>query len=151
MPKVKIFLWQLCHKALPSKGTLLRRGVQLDPLCPACNSEIEYTDHIFLHCPMTQKVWELAVTHQWIPTLPFAHAVSSLHEELHGLSLNRHPRLSRIVILLWSIWKSRNALIFRNDIPTPMGTLLRAKRNWAEWTLRKSSSLLPSSIPSSHQ
>ena len=100
---------------------------------------------------MTQRVWELAVSHQWLPTLPFAHAVSSLHEELHALALSRHPRLSRIVILLWSIWKSRNALVFRNDTPTPMGTLLRAKRNWVEWTWRKSSSLLPSSSLSHHQ
>ena len=84
---------------------------------------------------MAQKAWEMAVTHQWLPTLPFAHSVSSLQEELHSLALNQHPRLSRVVILLWSIWKSRNALIFKNEIPSPMGTLVRAKRSWAEWAL----------------
>jgi len=79
----------------------------------------------------------MAVTHQWIPTCPFAQSGSSLQEELHMLALNRHPRLSRVVILLWSLWKSRNALIFKNEAPSPMATLLRAKRSWAEWTLRK--------------
>jgi len=79
MPKIKVFLWQLCHKALPSRGTLLRRGIQLDPLCPACNTEIEDTDHIFIHCPMAQKVWEMAVTQQWISTHPFPRSGSSLH------------------------------------------------------------------------
>uniref|UniRef100_A0A7C9DII2 RNase H type-1 domain-containing protein n=1 Tax=Opuntia streptacantha TaxID=393608 RepID=A0A7C9DII2_OPUST len=93
----------------------------------------------------------MAVTYQWIPTCPFAQSGSSLQEELHVLALNRHPRLSRIVILLWSLWKSRNALIFKNEAPSPMATLLRAKRSWAEWTLRKSSSTLPSSTPSSYQ
>jgi len=67
MPKLKIFLWQLCHNALPSRGTLLRRGIQLDPLCLACTTDIEDTDHIFLCCPIAHKMWELAVTHQWIP------------------------------------------------------------------------------------
>jgi len=55
------------------------------------------------------------------------------------------------VILLWSLWKSRNALIFKNETPSPMATLLRAKRSWAEWTLRKSSPTLPLSTPSSSQ
>ena len=100
MPKIKIFLRQLCHEALPSRGTLFRRGIQLDPLCPACTADLEDSDHIFIHCPMAQRVWELAVTHQWLPALPFAHSVSSLQEELHSLALNQHLRLSRIVILL---------------------------------------------------
>ena len=103
MPKIKIFLWQLCHKALPSRGTLLRRGIQLDPVCPACTADLEDTDHLFIHCPMAQKVWELAVTHQWLPALPFAHSVSSLQEELHSLAVNHNARLSRVAILLWSI------------------------------------------------
>jgi len=103
MPKIKIFLWQLCHNALPSKGTLLRRGIQLDPLCLACNTDIEDTDHIFLRCPIVQKVWELAMLHQWIPNSPFAHQGPSLREELHLLAQNQYPHLTRVVVLLWSI------------------------------------------------
>jgi len=132
MPKIRIFLWQLCHNALPARGTLLRRGLQVDPLCPACLVDIEDTDHIFMHCPMAHNVWDLAVAHHWLPTRPFTHPRSSLREELHMLAQNHFPWLSRLVLLLWSIWKSRNALMFRNEIPSPMGTLLRAKRNWAE-------------------
>ena len=75
MPKIKKFLWQLCHKALPSRGTLFRRGIQLDPLCPACATDLEDSDHIFIHCSMAQKVWEIAVAHQWLPHLPFAPGV----------------------------------------------------------------------------
>ena len=63
MPKVKIFMWQLCHKALPSRGTLFCRGIPLDPLCPACNTALEDTDHIFLQCPLAQKVWDLSLIH----------------------------------------------------------------------------------------
>jgi len=149
MPKIKIFLWQLCHNALPSKGTLLRRGIQIDPLCLACNKDIEDTDHIFLHCPVAQKVWDLAVPHQWIPSSSFAHQGPSLREGLHLLAQNQSPHLTRVVLLLWSIWKSHNALLFNRESTTPMGTLLRAKRSWAEWRLRTSSSTLTSTISSS--
>jgi len=145
-PKIRIFLWQLCHNSLPSRGTLMRRGLQLDPLCSACDTDIEDTDHIFLHCPMVRQVWDLAVAHQWLPSLPFPHSDSPLREQLHLLVQNQYPRVDRVVLLLWSIWKSRNALIFRTESIPPMGTLLRAKRSWAEWMLRASSSGPNSSI-----
>ena len=148
MPKIKIFLWQLCHNALPSRGSLLRRGIHLDPVCMACSRDIESTDHIFLHCPLAQKVWDLAVAHQWLPIAPFPLTTNSLREELHLLAQNHYPCLSRVVLLLWSLWKSRNALVFRNEVTPPMGTLLRAKRSWAEWRIRNSHSGLSSSTSS---
>jgi len=103
MPKIRVFLLQLCHNALPSRGTLLRRGLQLDPLCPTCCADIEDSDYIFMDCPMAHKVWDMAVQHQWIPSQPFAHYGSPLREALHLLAQNHYPRLSRVVLLLWSI------------------------------------------------
>jgi len=94
---------------------------------------------------MAHQIWELAVTHQWLPSIPFAHTDFSLCEELHLLARNQYPQLSRIALLLWSIWKSRNALVFNNESTSPMGTLLRAKRSWADWMIRKSSSASTSS------
>ena len=145
MPKIKVFLWQLCHNSLPSRGTLLRRGIHLDPTCPACLNDIEDTDHIFLHCPKARQVWDLAAVHQWLPLFTFSSLTMSIRDHLHELACQKSPHLSRVVLLLWSIWKSRNALIFKNDTPNSMGTLLRAKRSWAEWKLRTSKSLTFSS------
>jgi len=136
MPKIRIFIWKLCHNALPVKGTLFRRGLQIDPLCEACLAEIEDIDHTFIHCSMANRVWDMAVTHQWLPNQLFNHPTTGLREELHTLAQNKSPWLSRVVLLLWSLWKSHNAYIFKNEVPSPMGTLLRAKRNWAEWKLR---------------
>jgi len=150
MPKIKIFLWQLCHNALPSRATLLRRGMQLDPVCKSCTLDIEDTDHIFLHCPAVHSVWDLAISHRWIDSLPSTQQNISLRDQLHALAQTQFPYLTRVVLLLWSIWKSRNAFIFRNESTTPMGTLLRAKRNWAEWRIRTSSSGLTTQFISSH-
>ena len=57
--------------------------------------------------------------------------------------------LSWVVLLLWSIWRSCDALIFKNDTPKPTGTLLWAKRSWTEWKLRTSTSST-FSLPLSH-
>ena len=69
MPKIKIFLWQMCHNALPIRGTLLRRGCRIDPQCPLCLTDIETANHLFDECLQTKEVWDLARHHNWIPPL----------------------------------------------------------------------------------
>ena len=67
MPKIKIFLWQMCHNALPVGGALFRKEGRIDPQCPLCLNEIETTEHLFKVCPTTYSVWELAIHYKWIP------------------------------------------------------------------------------------
>ena len=67
MPKIEIFLWKMCHNALPVRGILLRRGCRIDPQCPLCLNDIEMSDHLFGECPQTNIVWDLAKLHNWIP------------------------------------------------------------------------------------
>ena len=146
MPKIRLFLWQLCHNVLPTRATLLQRGIYIDPVCPGCHSEIEDIDHLFMGCHMVKKTWDLAVSHQWISSQSLSLLGSSVKEGLHNLHQAHDQSVTRIAMLLWSIWKSRNAMIFDNDAPKPMGSLIRAKRNWAEWQLRMSV-LSPHSTP----
>jgi len=132
MPKIRVFLWQLCHNSLPSRAILSQRGIQLDPSCPVCHTELEDTDHIFFHCPLAKQTWELATLHNWLPSNPFHSSTLPARDQLHALALQKSPLLTRVALLLWSIWKARNNLTFNNVPPQPMGTLLRAKRSWAE-------------------
>lgn len=48
--KIKIFMWQLTHNALPPKGNLMRRGMQLDPICSIFKTEIENDSYLFRYC-----------------------------------------------------------------------------------------------------
>ena len=50
-------------------------------------------------------------------------------------------------MLLWSIHKHRNSLIFQNAVPNPTYTLIRAKLAWAEWKQQCCSPFLPPSFP----
>jgi len=68
VPKIKIFIWQICHKVLPVRGTLLRRALVINPACPLCLGDIESTEHIFKDCQMVHKVWDLAAKHRWLPS-----------------------------------------------------------------------------------
>ena len=138
MPKIRIFLWQLCHNALPTRAALLHKGIYIDPMCPACSLDVEDIDHLFVGCHMVKKTWDLAVSTKWLSSHPLSHFLPSVREGLHGLYSARDKDLTKVAILLWSLWKSRNALVFENEIPKPMGSLVRAKRIWTEWSLRTS-------------
>jgi len=45
-------------------------------------------------------------------------------------------QFERIVALLWSIWKTRNSTVFRNELPQAVVTLIRLKKASAEWRIR---------------
>jgi len=56
MPKIKIFLWQVCHNALPVRVILFRRGCHIEPECPLFQMDMESIDHLFWTCHETQRV-----------------------------------------------------------------------------------------------
>lgn len=90
MPKIKVFLWQRWHNALPLKGTRLRMGVTVDanhPICPSYQVDIKSTDHIFMEWLLSNKVWDLAIPHNWLPSVPFDSSFTSLRSTFHCLYL----------------------------------------------------------------
>ena len=137
LPKIKIFLWQMCHNALPVRGTLFRRGCQLDPQCPMCMTDIESTEHLFQDCPQIQRVWDLAQQHRWLPTLPSPFNMSPWLTKFEAfLTTYDRKTLHRIAFLLWSIWRMRNEVIFQQIVAQPITCLIRAKKFCAEWRIR---------------
>jgi len=49
-------MWQLYQKALPLRGNLPRRGLNIDPVCPVCIRDIESAENLFKECQRTNKV-----------------------------------------------------------------------------------------------
>ena len=137
MPKLKVFLWQLCRSSLPTRGTLLKRGLPIDPLCPLCHNDIEDSEHLFLKCPLVHEVWHLAKVYKWL-SIPLRVALGdTLQSWLAKLRNSPTPvPLDRVVALLWSVWKSRNDVVFCNETLSPVVTLIRAKKTSAEWRIR---------------
>ena len=60
MPKIKIFLLQPFHNALPLGGTLQNRVINIDSACPLCLDDIESVDYLLKYCVIVKKVWEAA-------------------------------------------------------------------------------------------
>jgi len=71
-------------------------------------------------CHNDQQVWQLASDRYWVDAILLANTQTLRHS-------NPPTKVDKIVTLLWSIWKTRNSKIFRNEISNRVITLLRAK------------------------
>ena len=136
-PKSLIFLWQTLHNALPIRGNLLRRDIRVNAACSFCADDIESNDHLFWECPFTQKLWTLASHHSWLPLHQMIRGPQCVTQLILHLHHNRTSMdMVKATFLLWQLWKARNATIFRQDVFCPLRTLIRAKREFAEWKIR---------------
>ena len=118
--KIKLFLWRICHNAVPVKENLLKRRIASSSVCSICNSDIETVEHALLLCPWTKPVWfgsqlQLAPSVNnvtwidlWLQQLFETLGKQPDYKE-HGLSMLAHT--------LWMIWKGRNSSAFNQQDP----------------------------------
>lgn len=57
LPRVKEVAWWVCVGAIPTRASLQRRSLDVDPSCLVCNYEDESVNHLFLHCPVARGSW----------------------------------------------------------------------------------------------
>ncbi|XP_074292198.1 uncharacterized protein LOC141619065 [Silene latifolia] len=57
IPRIKAFIWQLCHDALPTRANLVRRLGYGDASCPRCHA-METCFHAIKGCGWGDEVWE---------------------------------------------------------------------------------------------
>ncbi|KAL5844514.1 hypothetical protein ACOSQ3_010566 [Xanthoceras sorbifolium] len=107
-PKVKIFIWRLCNKAIPSLSNLFCRKVVADCYCQRCGLDFETDGHAVWWCKEALEVWYKT---------PFWCLISSFsglpcYDVVRGLAaLLDGNALVAVCMTLWGIWLSRNSFI----------------------------------------
>jgi len=132
--KVKFFGWLLFHGRLNTRAHLHHRNLRRldESKCETCPSELETDTHIFVGCPRARAVW-LRIGHLPLP---------GQHRMHWTLGCNLPPpdrtRPDVMLLLLWHIWKARNALIFNHDNLSTMDVLRRVLHDlWKNWIRSK--------------
>ena len=115
--KIAIFAWRLIRDRLPTRHKLQRRQVQVaDTSCPLCRVEEENAGHLFFHCSKIQPLWWEAMS--WInikgaaPLTPKMNFNQHMGLQADGVRSNRWQ--CWWMALTWSIWKTRNSIVFSN-------------------------------------
>lgn len=109
-PKHKVFFWLLLHDRLNTRNILRRKQMQLQSFnCEICLSHREETLlHLFWECPFAKDCWglfNLETVEQGSTTANILALKNQLNSQFF---------MVMIILLCWTIWKSRNNLIFNN-------------------------------------
>jgi len=129
--KVKFFGWLLHHGRLNTRAHLLRRNLcsPEDSTCELCPDLLETDTHIFLECSRARQIWHR------LDHVPLTGQLRMPWVLGSGLLLPEQTRPD-IMLLLWHIWKARNATIFDHTNMTPSDVLRRIIHDLDIWSCR---------------
>ena len=119
-PSAQTTAWKVLLDRLPTKGNLIRRGVQVtSPLCVFCHESDESVQHLLCECKFTHRVWTFCS--RWIGIEMAHHNDPKRHfENFHLVHCNLKQNQvwkGTWVAIVRCIWDQRNVIIFRQGVP----------------------------------
>jgi hypothetical protein len=121
-------MWFLNKKVLLTKDNLAKRKWKGCTKCCFCDS-MESVDHLFLFCPFARILWRLVY---FAYNLPPPTSISNMFGNwLNGVE-NRDRARIRIGVsaLCWSLWISRNNIVFHKQNGTNFLQVIRLATHW---------------------
>ena len=133
--KIQIFLWMVYHDRIQAVVQLKKRNWDGAVECKLCG-EIETSDHILFQCPVALFLWVfLKQTFGW------AAYPSSFGALMENLLLNNKGRVRHLYLFLcagalWTLWKTRNDLVFNTKIvPAPVVVIHKTIALLTQWKI----------------
>ncbi|XP_071686811.1 uncharacterized protein [Rutidosis leptorrhynchoides] len=116
--KVNIFLWRLSINRLPTRWSLVKRGVEIGDIgCPHCTCGLEDESHIMFTCLLAKEVSGKISIWTGVDTSMFDSWTSWVtwydQWQTSGSIKNRMNVI--VAALLWILWRFRNDVIFMDD------------------------------------
>lgn len=102
-------MWQLGHEVVLTRAVLAHCGIQLDPMCPTCNSDEESFPHCLLYCPRAMHIWQLCGVE---PPPTFQNTA----DIFRWLQVSCSGNSCLVLIIHWHVWCSRNRLVFEGEL-----------------------------------
>lgn len=115
------------HDSLPTFSKLKSRGINVQIICPLCNSEDESSTHLFLYCQFSRAIWlgsALNIHTSNLCNIPVQWWISSLLIRNKRMTPDAMIFLQILFTTLWSIWYHRNLVADNGIQPNPMDVIL---------------------------
>ena len=115
-PKHKFFLWLLVQEKILIADKLQERHWPCNTVYTLCQQAPETAQHLHLHCPYSQRIWELV--HTWTNGLIKKPEMNMTIEEWWTQEVQVPTKAQRRtwaainMYTVWNIWKKRNRRIF---------------------------------------
>lgn len=129
--KVRFFAWLLHHGRLNCRAYLHRRNIRRaeESFCELCPQELEDDTHIFSICPQATAVWARINIHPSTANCRYPWMIGK------ELQLPNSVHLDVILLILWQLWKARNAVIFeykRSSVREIVRKVVQDMERWSE-------------------
>ncbi|XP_057775571.1 uncharacterized protein LOC130994545 [Salvia miltiorrhiza] len=111
--KAKVIAWRCLRNRLPTCNNLVKRNVPLgieETWCNACVTSFETAEHLFLHCPKVEIVWDKI--QQWIDSkIVRSQGIPQHFTSFFCAARGKNSRkflMALWVCTIWLIWEKRN-------------------------------------------
>ncbi|KAF5451826.1 hypothetical protein F2P56_026891, partial [Juglans regia] len=139
-------LRKACHEGLPTKLNLYRKKVVDNPMCPICDLSKETTERVLWSYVAARDVWFYSskrLQKAKIENQNFKELMFNLFDTFE------EKELLQIVVVVWKLWKRRNAMIFENIFSPPLVLFNQAIQRLSEIHASFQSQQIRISIPTS--
>lgn len=135
--RCRFFAWLALKNRCWTSDRLARRGFPLQAVCPLCDQGDETIDHILVSCVFARCVWQEVLTAWGNPELtPTSTDLLLAWCTNHSTTPRRRKDFHTIKLLvLWTIWKHRNDIVFNNASPSMEVILRRIYDDGQAWHL----------------
>jgi hypothetical protein len=131
--KIKVFIWLLYREAILTKDNIVKRNWYGNVKCYFCDGN-ETIQHLFFDCAIAKFIWR-------IMNITFGLSTPiNMHHVLGGWVQGMNDKDRKILLvgvgaMLWSIWLSRNDIVFnKTSISSYMHVIFRVTywtRTWS--------------------
>jgi hypothetical protein len=145
-PKAKNHACLVLQNRLWTTDRLRKWGWDNCGLCPLCKQTEESNNHLFVHCRFTVRIWEQL--RDWLGILglhPRQWTGIDIHDWwsslVEGMSPHQKGLFSLALLVVWEIWKERNARVFRNKLSSSVVIFYLVKAEARLWVLARAKRL----------
>ncbi|KAG2648901.1 hypothetical protein PVAP13_1NG072050 [Panicum virgatum] len=115
--RVKFFTWLALKQRLWTADRRRRHGLDAHDICWLCDQEQETADHLLVNCSFAKQIWWNMLS--WMDcacTFPMPMELHQWWKHIRQMQVKERRRgLDTLVMLiLWCLWKERNARLFDN-------------------------------------
>ncbi|CAN1810344.1 Putative ribonuclease H protein At1g65750 [Linum perenne] len=136
-PKVSNLLWRAARGVVPTRMALQTKGISVPMCCGTCSREPETFWHLCVTCEVAVDCWRKAELLQVVER----HMLNAegFDDWLFAILCNEDSDTqSKIAMLVWCLWKERNARVWRQESKS-VESIVKNGLEWlAEWKAAKS-------------
>ncbi|GKD78323.1 RNA-directed DNA polymerase, eukaryota, reverse transcriptase zinc-binding domain protein, partial [Tanacetum coccineum] len=113
--KVNIFMWSLSLDRLPHRFNLSSLGLDIHSImCPTCNEQVEFLNHVFFSCGTASNVWRLICiwSDSKIPILLSYGDCDTWFIPWHTSKDSKDRSYVIFATTCWVLWRFRNCVTF---------------------------------------